>query len=323
MNTHKIVGVVDPTTNQEAATKKYVDDNAGAGDVSAAVNLTANTIVQGDGGVKGVKTSTATVAQIASNVTHVAGDGSDHADVATNTTKISYTDAAAVALNTAKISVPIGSIIAWHKDFANTPALPGEFVECNGQTLSDGDSVYNGQVIPNMNDSKFIRGSSVSGTASGNDSHTHTDNLTAPAHTHTDTLAGPAHTHPAGSLLGPWHRHTGFNHRHVIPGFGFDGTLIYVDRSEMVTSGSITSADHYHGVVGSSGAKSRVATGYCGANNTGYSGTGAVTGNTGAASATALTGSVGGASNTALTGSIDSANNIPTHITMVWIMRIK
>ena len=29
MNTHKIVGVVDPTANQEAATKKYVDDNAG------------------------------------------------------------------------------------------------------------------------------------------------------------------------------------------------------------------------------------------------------------------------------------------------------
>lgn len=27
MNTHKVVGVVDPTTNQEAATKKYVDDN--------------------------------------------------------------------------------------------------------------------------------------------------------------------------------------------------------------------------------------------------------------------------------------------------------
>jgi len=28
MNTHKIVGVVDPATDQEAATKKYVDDNA-------------------------------------------------------------------------------------------------------------------------------------------------------------------------------------------------------------------------------------------------------------------------------------------------------
>jgi len=31
MNTHKIVGVVDPTANQEAATKKYVDDTSGGG----------------------------------------------------------------------------------------------------------------------------------------------------------------------------------------------------------------------------------------------------------------------------------------------------
>ena len=58
---------------------------SGSGDVTAAVNLTDVTIVQGDGGVKGVKTSTATVGQVASNVTHTAGDGSDHADVASNT----------------------------------------------------------------------------------------------------------------------------------------------------------------------------------------------------------------------------------------------
>ena len=109
-----------PVADADLANKKYVDDNvvtelegtailstgeggatnylredgdgtcswqapAGGGDVTAAVNLTANTIVQGDDGVKGVKTSTATVAQIATNVAHVAGDGSDHADVATNT----------------------------------------------------------------------------------------------------------------------------------------------------------------------------------------------------------------------------------------------
>jgi hypothetical protein len=46
---------------------------------------------------------------------------------------------------------PIGAIIAWHKTFTNTPALPSNWVECNGQTLSDGDSVYDGQVIPNLN----------------------------------------------------------------------------------------------------------------------------------------------------------------------------
>ena len=61
---------------------------AGGGDVTAGANLTDETLVQGDGGAKGVKTSTATVAQIASNVTHTTGDGSDHADVVTNSTKV-------------------------------------------------------------------------------------------------------------------------------------------------------------------------------------------------------------------------------------------
>jgi hypothetical protein len=46
---------------------------------------------------------------------------------------------------------PIGAIIAWHKSFPNTPALSSNWVECNGQTLSDGDSPYDGQVIPNLN----------------------------------------------------------------------------------------------------------------------------------------------------------------------------
>ena len=59
--------------------------SAGSGDVTAAQNLTDNTIVQGDGGAKGVKTSTATVGQIASNVTHSSSDGSDHSNVVSNT----------------------------------------------------------------------------------------------------------------------------------------------------------------------------------------------------------------------------------------------
>lgn len=42
MNTHKIVGVVDPTANQEAATKKYVDDNIGG--VSLSEVLTWGTL---------------------------------------------------------------------------------------------------------------------------------------------------------------------------------------------------------------------------------------------------------------------------------------
>ncbi len=60
--------------------------------------------------------------------------------------------------------VPIGSIIAWHKSLTGTPALPLGWVECNGQVLSDPESVYNGQTIPNLNgEGRFLRGGSTSG----------------------------------------------------------------------------------------------------------------------------------------------------------------
>jgi len=71
--------------------------------------------------------------------------------------------------------VPVGGIVAWLKSFPNTPALPGNFVECNGQTLSDPESIYNGQTISNLNsDNRFLRGSSTSGGSGGSDTHTHT-----------------------------------------------------------------------------------------------------------------------------------------------------
>jgi len=67
MQTKKIINVVDPTANQEAATKKYVDDNIGVGDVTAGANLTDETLVQGDGGAKGIKTTLVTAAQVTAN----------------------------------------------------------------------------------------------------------------------------------------------------------------------------------------------------------------------------------------------------------------
>ncbi len=94
-NPHSTEGTNLKSTGENGATKFLREDGdgtcswqaaaGGGGDVTAAINLTANTIVQGDDGAKGVKTSTATVGQIAANVAHTGGDGSDHADVATNT----------------------------------------------------------------------------------------------------------------------------------------------------------------------------------------------------------------------------------------------
>ncbi len=59
---------------------------------------------------------------------------------------------------------PVGSVFAWLKSFANTPALPDGWVECNGQTISDTDSPYNGQTIPDLNGNRnILRGYSTSG----------------------------------------------------------------------------------------------------------------------------------------------------------------
>lgn len=97
---------------------------------------------------------------------------------------------------------PIGSVLAWLKTFTNTPALPSGWVECNGQVLSDADSVYNGQTIPDLNgNNNFLRGNSTSGGTGGAStydlSHTHT----GPSHTHDvsgTTGSGSAHQHTVG-----------------------------------------------------------------------------------------------------------------------------
>lgn len=59
---------------------------------------------------------------------------------------------------------PIGTILAWLKSFTGTPTLPTNWVECNGQTLSDTDSPFDGETIPDLNGSNnFLRGNSSSG----------------------------------------------------------------------------------------------------------------------------------------------------------------
>jgi len=75
------------------------------------------------------------------------------------------------------IMTPIGSIIAWHKNFANTPALPVGWLECNGQVINDPQSPFNGQTLPDLNgDKRFLRGSSTSGAEQADEfkSHMHT-----------------------------------------------------------------------------------------------------------------------------------------------------
>ena len=105
-------------------------------------------------------------------------------------------------------AVPVGAIIPWLKSYTNTPALPMGYVECKGQTLDDSDSVYDGEVIPDLNgDNQFVRGNSTSGGTGGvstnNLAHTHDISGTTGSHTLTISQI-PEHSHyfyPGGAQV--------------------------------------------------------------------------------------------------------------------------
>lgn len=65
--------------------------------------------------------------------------------------------------------VPVGTIMAWHKDLPGTPALPDGWVECNGQVVTDPESPYFDANVPNLNSAdgyvsgRFLRGGATSG----------------------------------------------------------------------------------------------------------------------------------------------------------------
>lgn len=130
--------------------------------------------------------------------------------------------------------VPLGAILATASNLtgayncsATTSADSNGFVQCNGQTISDVLSPMNGVVVPNINNSVFLMGSTTSGTTGGSNSTTLTTTQ-LPAHTHgsgsyttsvgvtggtasltgTTTFASNGHTHTLS------HTHTMQNHTH-------------------------------------------------------------------------------------------------------------
>lgn len=66
---------------------------------------------------------------------------------------------------------PVGSVVAWLKSFTGTPSLPANWIECNGQAISDAESPFNGETAPDLNTApesyhaqgRFLRGHSASG----------------------------------------------------------------------------------------------------------------------------------------------------------------
>jgi hypothetical protein len=90
-------------------------------------------------------------------------------------------------------TVPIGGIVAWLKLFPGTPALPDNFKECDGLILSDIDSPYDGQTLPDLNGNsgtqRFLRGSTTSGATGGSETHAHSISMNK---AQTDPYSGSA-----------------------------------------------------------------------------------------------------------------------------------
>jgi hypothetical protein len=69
--------------------------------------------------------------------------------------------------------LPLGIICGWHKSLGAMPPLPGTWVECNGQVLSDPESPFDGVTLPDLNNASgfttpaFLRGGMTSGTFGG------------------------------------------------------------------------------------------------------------------------------------------------------------
>jgi hypothetical protein len=145
--------------------------------------------------------------------------------------------------------LPLGAVIAIFPHMtgaynctATTAADANGFVQCNGQTIADATSPMNGQVVPNINDSAFLMGTTgttSSTTASANTkdlSHTHsvTSNVAVADHgNHTHQVTSnvavsdhSAHTHAVTSNVTvadhAAHTHIAPAHYH---GMGTDANL--------------------------------------------------------------------------------------------------
>ena len=49
------------------------------------------------------------------------------------------------------VDIPVGTILAWHKNLGGVPALSGNWVECDGSVINDSASDLHGQTLPDLN----------------------------------------------------------------------------------------------------------------------------------------------------------------------------
>lgn len=131
-------------------------------------------------------------------------------------------------------TVPVGSIVAWHVDLPGTPALPDRWMPCDGQLVTDPDSPYLGETLPDLNgEARYLRGGMFSGMMQ--DDSTAANGLAA--------TAGPAgnHSHSMGSAGAHSHSRTNVG--------GIGGTRGFAAAGDQSgTTSTNTAGNHTHSI---------------------------------------------------------------------------
>lgn len=192
-----------------------------------------------------------------------------------------------MVLSLTALAEPVGSVKTWLRA-TNAIALPAGWLICDGSTVVDASSAYNGKVLPDMR-GRFLRGhASLSngnfssdtvyfaggtipngGADSNNLNHAHSTpnhqhNISAGSHFHTlslNTSSDGSHFHNAGPPGGQIFTSPGVftstdgNHSHTVNGnTGTSGSNFFTDADGggPSTGGSLGSVDNrpaYHELV--------------------------------------------------------------------------
>jgi hypothetical protein len=128
-------------------------------------------------------------------------------------------------------SVPIGAVIDWWRP-NNTFPVPDGYDICDGSVVSDAQSPFNGETLPDLRD-KFVRGAATVndiGQTGGTENHTHsiTGAVSAEIVTMTNSDSNEYVMWPGGlSVARAIHRHTCNPHSHT------PGTLANSSRNHL------------------------------------------------------------------------------------------
>ena len=234
--------------------------------------------------------------------------------------------------------LPIGAVVGTFPNLAGTyvcatttAADSVGYVKCNGQTIVDATSPMNGVVIPNINNSIFLMGSTTAGSSGGNNNTTLTTTQ-LPLHTHG---AGSYATSLSGTFASSGHNHN-FAHTHAVAYFSNSaggGAGYFKDTSvtssiTIDTGNTVMFQQNNSFAAGGQGGVQMVGTSagtkYSSGVSTsdgGGTGSGAVTGTPSATASLGGSNSVTGTSASAGTGS--AYDSRPAYISAVYCMRIK